>query len=662
MRSFLVLYNIVYKFPCKYPVGFIVILLESFSLFLFSSGLSFWEWGLLIPFFPFLFFFFLSLVIDVGLWFFVLPKSSVIFSGLGRKNRIYFFSCVTAFTLFLLMVLVYPLFWILASSLVLVRSFVNQILSSLIVSSPSILQEPLRLVSMYQGLNGLFLYSVGFIMGCTDAVDRIFWITSLRYFYLLSATETSSRIKFLRIPIATTPSIYLVEVFRLANSPFPYIVSSTIFCVLLPTLILEAIVLGTSATFRIDEKKIRVSQFEIINKLITWDVLPTVSQKDNLSLTEFSQKTHIYTGVVAFKDEESEDFSLIIVPSLHPGPMLSFCGSLLSYKISENLKDYRLVMVPHSPSTHDFNPVSAAEISKIINSVREVLNEKMEFYEFASPLIVEEIGKDGNKVRVYCQAFNDGRNQKVLIFCDLPNENNGDISYGVGKYLTEAAKSVGAKDAIIIDKHLYPHKEERPLYMEDPLTEDLKELVKRAVKRALTAEKGKILFAGSKMTRKEIELEHKQLAKQIGRNGITLYVLNLENKDEKSACILIDANTVELELKKKILKLFLDNGFKENNVLIMTSDTHQDLLFLKPFGSNQNIHESVITVLKKLLKKASRPKKVAVSLSRAMSEVNIWGILNGERFSTLFLRAFPKSLTALLIYWIVALILSLLTL
>ncbi|MEM2145769.1 MAG: DUF2070 family protein, partial [Candidatus Jordarchaeaceae archaeon] len=305
---------------------------------------------------------------------------------------------------------------------------------------------------------------------------------------------------------------------------------------------------------------------------------------------------------------------------------------------------------------------SAAEISKIIHSVREVLNEKMEFYEFASPLIVEEISKDGNKFRVYCQAFNDGGNQKVLIFCDLPNENNGDISYGVGKYLTEAAKSVGAKDAIIIDKHLYPHKEERPLYMEDPLTEDLKELVKRAVKRALTAEKGKILFAGSKMTRKEIELEHKQLAKQIGRDGVTLYVLNLENKDEKSAYILIDANTVELELKKKILKLFLDNGFKENNVLIMTSDTHQDLLFLKPFGSNPNIHESVITVLKKLLKKASHPKKVAVSLSRAMSEVNIWGILNGERFFTLFLRAFPKSLTALLIYWIVALILSLLTL
>jgi predicted neutral ceramidase superfamily lipid hydrolase len=513
-------------------------------------------------------------------------------------------------------------------------------------------------------MNGLFLYSVGFFTGCTDIVDRIFWVISLRYFYLLSATERSSRVRFLRIPMAIAPAVFLVEVFRLAVSPISYIVSATIFCVLLPILIFEAITLGTSATFRIGEKKIRVSQFDIIHRLITWDVLPNVSQKDNLRFTEFSQNVHIWTGIVAFKDNLKGDKSLIIVPSLHPGPLLSFCGSLLSYKISENLKDdYRLVMVPHSPSTHDFNPASASEIFEIIDGVRRVLKDgKMEFYEFVSPLLVEEGNKNGDKFRVYCQAFGYGRNQKVLIFCDLPNENNGDLSYGVGKYLVEAAKSVGAKDAIIIDKHFYPHKEERPLYMEDPLTEDLKELVKRVVRKALDAEKGRVLFSGSKITRQEIELENRELAKRIGRDGITLYVLKLEDRHEQSAYLLIDANTVDAELGRKIVKLFLKNGFKENNILIMTSDTHQDLLFLKPFGSQQNIHEPTITLLKKLLKQVSPPKKVAVSLNRTMSDVNVWGLLNGERFLTLLLRAFPKALAALLIYWIVALILSILVL
>lgn len=665
MRSlFLVLYKVFYRFPCRYPLGFPIIVVEGVVLILFFNVLSFWDRNVIFPLFPFLFFFILSLFVDFGLCFFVLFKNSVIFPVLERRNRIYLFCFVTAFTLFLLMVLVYPLVWGLANYLVVAKSFVNQLFSLFVASSPGVIQEPFRLFYTYQGMNGLFLYSVGFVTGCTDVVDRIFWVISLRYFYLLSATERSGRVRFLRIPMATVPAVFLVVVFRLAGSPLSYIVSATIFCVLLPILIFEAIVLGTSATFRVDEKKIRVSQFDVIHKLINWDVLRDVSQKDNLRFAEFSQNVRIWTGVVAFKDNEKGDSSLIIVPSLHPGPLLSFCGSLLSYKISENLKsDYRLVMVPHSPSTHDFNPVSASEIFKIISSVRGVFKDgKMEFYEFASPILVEEGSKNGEKFRVFCQAFGDGGNQKVLIFCDLPNENNGDLSNGVGKYLIEAARSVGAKDAIIIDKHFYPHREERPLYMEDPLTEDLKELVKRAVKKALNAEKGIVLFSGSKITRQEIELEHKELAKRIGRDGITLYVLKLENRDEKSAYVLIDANTVDYELGRKIVKLFLKNGFKENNILIMTSDTHQDLLFLKPFGSQQSIHEAAVNMLNKLLKQVSTPKKVTVSLNRTMSDVNVWGLLNGERFFTLLLRAFPKALTALLIYWIVALILSILTL
>nr|MDO8080200.1 DUF2070 family protein [Candidatus Freyarchaeota archaeon] len=661
---FLRLYRSLYRFPCKYPIGFPIILVEGIFLYLFFNGLSFLDQRVVASLFPFWVFFFLSLVIDIGLCFFVLSKNSVIFPELGRKNRIYLFSCVTAFTLLLLMVLVYPLVWSLANYLVVVKSFINQFFSSYVASFPGILQNPFSLFNVYQGLNGLVLHSVGFITGCTEVVDRIYWVIGLRYFYLLSATERSSRVRFLRIPIATAPAIYLVEVFRLAGSPFSYIVSATIYCILIPTLIFEAIVLGTSATFRHGEKKIRVSQFDVIRRLITWDILKDVSEADILSFTEFSQKSSVWTGVVIFKDNEKEDASLIIVPSLHPGPLLSFCGSLLSYKISENLKaDYSLVMVPHSPSTHDFNPASASEIFKILNSVRGVLKDgKMEFYEFASPILVEESSKNGDKFRVFCQVFSDGRNQKVLIFCDLPNENNGDISNGVGKYLIEAAWSVGAKDAIIIDKHFHPHREERPLYMEDPLTEELKELVKRAVKKALNAGKGRVLFAGAKMTRQEIELEHKELAKQIGRDGITLYVIKLENRDEKSAYVLIDANTVEPELGRKILKLFLKSGFKENNILVMTSDTHQDLLFLKPFGSKEKIHESVIMTLKKLLRQVSKPQKVTVSLNRIMSDVNVWGLLNGERFFTLLLRAFPKALAALLIYWMVAFILSILTL
>lgn len=651
-----------YRYPCKYPIGFPIIFVEVIFLLLFFSGLSFFDQNVGAALFPFRMFFFLTLAVDIGFCSFLLPRNSVIFPEFGRKNRIYLFSAVIAFTLLLFMLLVYTSLWSLANYLVMIKYFVNQLFLSYVISLPTI-PDPVRLYNLYQGINGLVMYSMGFITGSTDVVDRIFWVISLRYFYLLSATERSSRVRFLRIPIATAPAIYLIVVFQLAVSPLTYIVSATIYCVLIPTLIFEAIALGTSSTFRLGEKKIRVSQFDIIRRLITWDILRDFSQADNLSFTEFSETVRIWTGVVAIKSN-GEDTSLIIVPSLHPGPLLSFCGSLLSYKISDDLKeDYSFVMVPHSPSTHDYNPTSASEIAKIVEAVQGTFKDvKMEFYEFASPVFVEENSKNWERLRVFCQAFSDGKNQKVLIFCDLPNENNGDISYGVGSYLIDVAKSLGAEDAIIIDKHFHPHKQERPLYMEDRLTQELKELVKRAVKKALKSRKEKFSFAAAKMTRQEIESEHKELAKQIGRDGITLYVLELENRDEKAAYVLIDTNTVEPELGKKITKLFLRSGFRENNIIIMTSDTHQDLLFLKPFGSKEKIHEPVIKTLGKLLKQASKPRKVTISLNRIMSKMNVWGLLNGERFFTLLLRAFPRALAALLIYWIVAFLLSILVL
>ncbi|MGQ9720423.1 MAG: DUF2070 family protein [Candidatus Jordarchaeum sp.] len=651
-----------YRIPCKYPIGFPIILLEVVFLYLFFSGLSFFDQSVVASLFPFRLFFLLTLAIDVVFCFFLIPRNSVVFPEIRLKNRIYLFSAVIAITLLLLMLLVFPALWGMANHFLVLKSFVNQLFLSYVLSLPIVL-DPFRLYNLYQGINGLVLYSMGFITASTDVVDRIFWIVSIRYFYLLSATERSSRARFLRIPIAIVPAIYLVEVFQLAVSPFTYIVSATIYCVLIPIFIFEAIALGTSTAFRSGEKKIRVSQFDVIRRLITWDILRDTAQEDTLSFTDFRETVSIWTAVVAFKIEE-KDASLMIVPSLHPGPLLSFCGSLLSYKISEDLKEnYNLVMVPHSPSTHDFNPSSASEIYKIVKSVRSLLKHgHMEFYEFASPVFVEESVKKMGKLRVFCQAFGNDADQKVLIFCDLPNENNGDLSYGVGNYLIETAKNVGAKDAIIIDKHFYPHKEERPLYMEDPLTEELKELVKRAVEKALRAEKERFSFVGSKITRHEIESEYKELAKVIGRDGITLYVLELEKSREKSAYVLIDANTVEPKLCKKILKLFLQSGFKEDNVIIMTSDTHQDLLFLKPFGSKEKIHKPAIAILRKLLSQLSKPRKVSVSLNRIMSDVVVWGLLNGERFFTILLKAFPKALSALLIYWLVAFILSLLML
>jgi predicted neutral ceramidase superfamily lipid hydrolase len=644
-----------YDIPCKYPIGFPVIVGEVVFVYLFFRGFFglFLLDQLVVSLFPFQMFFFLMIAVDVGLWSFLLPKNSVVFPELPRRYRINFFSFLTSVSLFLLLVLVYTQFGSLAIYFVMINPFMIQLFSSYLVSLPGIHQYPFVIYNLYPVLNEWVFSFMNFLLGFSNVVRRIYFVIAFRYIVLWSATERSSRIKFLRILLSAPPALFLVGVFQLTSSPFIYDVSATVYCVVALALFMEVIVYGTATTFRVNGKKIRVSVFDVLRRSITLDILGDAPQVENLSLAEFSEEVNIWTGVVAFEGNDNEE-SLIIVPSLHPGPFLTIGGSLLSYRISKALKtDYKQVMVPHSASTHDFNPTAASEISKVVKCVQSSLkNGKPEPYEFASPVLVEE-STINNNTKVFCQAFSDGENQKVLIFCDLPKEYNGDLSYGVGQYLIEAAQSAGAKDAIIIDKHLYPHRQERPLYMEDPPTKELRELVQKIVEKALEMETGKILFSGAKMTRQEIDSEYKKLGKEIGIDGITLFVLKLENRDEKIAYLLFDANTVEPELNQKILKLFVQNGFKENNIIIMTSDTHQYPHFFRPFGSKKKFHEQIIATLKKLLKQTSKPQKVTMSLIRINSDLNVWGVSNWDRFLTLVLKAFPIVLVAFLLQWLV---------
>ena len=658
MWSFLLKFYKLYHGPCKYPIGYPLIAGEILFLHLFlcgAFGLSFWDRYLVVPLYSFEFFFLLMIAIDTALWVLLLPRNSVVFPELGRKQRVNLFSFLTAVSLLMVLTLVYPPMWNLAWYYLVAKSLLTHLFQIL-------LPLPVFVICLYPVLDELVFHFLKFFTDYIVVVNRIYWVIGFRYVYLLSATERAGRIKYLRIPLAIPPAVFLTGVFQLASLPLNYALSSTIYCVVTPTLILEAIVFGTSATFHQDEKKIRVSVFDVFRRSITLDILGEDPKTERMGFTDFSEEVNIWTGLVSFDSDGNK--SLLIVPSLHPGPFLSFCGSLLSYRISEGLKDnYDLVMVPHSSSTHDFNPTTASEISKIVKSVRRVLKDgKLESYQVASSVIVEEKRNVRNNIRVSCQAFGEGENQSVLVFCDVKNGNNGDFAYSVGNHLIEAARSVGAKDAIIIDKHSNPHTEERPLFMEDPITPELRELVERTVKKALEARKEKVLFTGAKMTRRELETVNPELGPEIGRDGATLYVLELEDSGEKVAYVLFDANTVDPELEEKILKLFGKNGFRERNVLIMTSDTHQYPHFLRPLGAKRETQEPITRTLKDLLAKIPKSRRATVSLGRIETSVNVWGFPNGERFLTLLLKSFPVVLAAFLIQWMVGWLSYILTL
>ncbi|MFA5382139.1 MAG: DUF2070 family protein, partial [Candidatus Micrarchaeia archaeon] len=83
------------------------------------------------------------------------------------------------------------------------------------------------------------------------------------------------------------------------------------------------------------------------------------------------QTIETQVGVARFKGKKQD--ILFIVPYIHFGPFGNLGGSEFSYLIAEQFKD-KICFVFHGTATHDFNPVASDELSKIINAIKNGIN------------------------------------------------------------------------------------------------------------------------------------------------------------------------------------------------------------------------------------------------------------------------------------------------
>ncbi|MEE9341892.1 MAG: DUF2070 family protein, partial [Thermoplasmata archaeon] len=89
----------------------------------------------------------------------------------------------------------------------------------------------------------------------------------------------------------------------------------------------------------------------------------------------FSIPIAAWVGIVAFRTERGVK-ALVVVPYIHPGPFAKLGGSDLPAKLLEDLGDLSPnLLVPHGPSTHDFNPPTSQECRKIAAEVRHLLKD-----------------------------------------------------------------------------------------------------------------------------------------------------------------------------------------------------------------------------------------------------------------------------------------------
>lgn len=266
----------------------------------------------------------------------------------------------------------------------------------------------------------------------------------------------------------------------------------------------------------------------------------------------FSEKMDVHVGLVAFK-KGNELKSIMIVPSVHPGPFGMLGGSDLPRKLIESFEDRtKKVLVPHGSATHDLNLSSSDEKEKIAGMVNEIIG-KVEYSNQASKFI-----RLSDHMDVCAQIFGNGI---LLIHTSSPNPTD-DVDYSTGSAAREKASSVTGKNTLFIDAHNCAKKGSGCIYFGSKKSYELIDLTEKAAMKAMEKVKEGIKIGYAQKTGYETE-------KGIGSGGIQ--VLVVETNGQKAAYILFDGNNMAMGLREMIIEA--THGVVED-AEVLTTDNH----------------------------------------------------------------------------------------
>ena len=180
----------------------------------------------------------------------------------------------------------------------------------------------------------------------------------------------------------------------------------------------------------------------------TLDVYGEMEDEGVAELEEFfgsiSVAARIRVAGLAFRSTQGLR-ALFLAPTVHPGPMGMVSGSDLPTKVARGLADLTPnVLVAHGPTTHDENPATTAEVTKVSEAARRLLADAR----YASSAGVASRRSIGRALAL-AQAIHDTVHLDPTI---APNPTD-DIDSATGYAAVQEAKLAGAGDAIFVDAH-----------------------------------------------------------------------------------------------------------------------------------------------------------------------------------------------------------------
>ncbi len=325
-----------------------------------------------------------------------------------------------------------------------------------------------------------------------------------------------------------------------------------------------------------------------------------------------------HIGVVSFKRGDDVK-ALMVVPSVHPGPFGFTGGSNLPAKLAKDLsKITPNVLVPHGPSTHDYNPSSQKECSKISFMVGNLLHD-ME-YDSKSSAMVRRTMEDANAC---AQMFGDS----ALVIASLAPRPTDDLDFSTGYAAMAEGRKHGIENCLVVDAHNSLERGSGHVHFGSRTARYIIEASGQAVEQALKEKTDNLRIGIASLAGFSVDKD--------GLGEVGIQVMLLETGGKRYAYLLYDGNNMVAGLREKILAR-IANLIEDAEVL--TTDNHSvnnTMGGFNPIGWKMS-HERIVDISEDLVKRAIEDlEDVKVGMKTGLiHDFNIFGHQTAARLAS----------------------------
>ncbi|MBT8508809.1 hypothetical protein AZH53_10370 [Methanomicrobiaceae archaeon CYW5] len=265
---------------------------------------------------------------------------------------------------------------------------------------------------------------------------------------------------------------------------------------------------------------------------------------------EMGEAVRVEQATIFFRREGKEE-AVFTVPGVHPGPLGEIGGSNLPKILYDALGCP--AVIAHGASTHDFNPVSASEIEKVVAAVEEGRRTAT-----WSATATQPVRADSGSVSVLAQAFGD----TALLVATRSPLITDDLDYAVGLAIMKAGERHFAHVAFVDAHNSFPCLPP-PVLLASPLAEEYREAAEEAF--AALVDAPQVPFAAG-FARVDVPFTREE-----GFGDLGIMAMVVRTDDKEALYLVFDGNNIHEGVRDELRDMFLED-FDECE--IMTSDTH----------------------------------------------------------------------------------------